>query len=304
MASIAVADRSFERLAVPARSATSVRLAGLAVLCATALVAPALLLVWMPLLLGVPHVASDIRYLVLPLPRRQLMLAVAASLLLVLLRAASVATGTNLLMVECVIVVGWLLATLAVEPTNRKRSLAIALFASAVIIGMPILFIAVAALAHNFIAIVAWLVVAKPTRRQALALGGAVVAFAAIAGLIGPVTSAITGGDASPWLTIDKAASVMFGGLPHGVGRGLLIGFAFLQGVHYAIWLGWIPASQQARSSKLAALAVGGATLVVLAGALRDPAWARTTYLALATFHIYLEIVVLAARWSARKATP
>src|SRR5262245_3420159 len=136
MASIAFADRPF--FAVPARSATTVRVAGLAVLCATALVAPALLLVWMPILLGVPHVASDIRYLVLPLPRRQLAVAIIASAALVALRAASVATGAKLLMPECVIVAGWLLATLAVEPAGRKRALAIAMFASALIIGMPI----------------------------------------------------------------------------------------------------------------------------------------------------------------------
>lgn len=299
MASIAYADQPF--LAVPARSATTVRFVGLAALCATALVAPALLLVWMPLLLGVPHVASDIRYLVVPLPRAQIALAMTASLTLVVLRAAMLATGANLLVAEAVIVAGWLLAALVLEPTARKRALGIALFASAVIIGMPIVFIAVAALAHNFVAIVAWIAVAKPTRKQALALVGGVVAFALIAGLVGPVTSALTGGDASPWLTVDKVARVMFGGLSHGVARGLLIAFAFLQGVHYAIWLGWIPASQATPKRGLATVAIAAAALGVLAGALVDPGWARTTYLALATFHIYLEIVILAARWSRRK---
>jgi hypothetical protein len=275
-----------------------VRFAGLAALCATALVAPALLLVWMPLFLGVPHVASDIRYLVLPLPRAQIALAIAASLALVALRAVAVTTGINLLLAEAAIVAGWLLAALVLEPAARKRALGIALFASAMIIGMPIVFIAIAALAHNFLAVVAWVVVTKPTKKQALTLVGGVALFAVIAGLVGPVTSAITGGDASPWLTVDKAAGVMFGGLPHSVARGLLIAFAFLQGVHYAIWLGWIPTSQGRPRSGLATIAVGAATLTVLAGALYNPAWARSTYLALATFHIYLEIVILAARWS------
>src|SRR5688572_10309580 len=97
MASIA-AEQPF--LAVPARSSTIVRFAGLAVLCATTLVAPALLLVWMPLLFGVPHVASDIRYLVLPLPRRQLVSAIGASAALVALRAAMVVTGAKLFHAE------------------------------------------------------------------------------------------------------------------------------------------------------------------------------------------------------------
>ncbi len=277
------------------------RLVGLAVLCATTLMAPALLLVWMPLLLGVPHVASDIRYLVMPLPRRQMVIAMAASLTLVGLKAASLSTGVNLMHAEVAIVAVWLLATLAVEPTCRKRAIGIALFASAIIVGMPIAFIVIAALAHNFLAVIAWLVVARPSRRQALTLGGALVGFVLVAATLGPITSALTGGDVSPWLTVDKAASMMFGGLPHGVARGLLLAFTFLQGVHYAIWLGWIPASQPARSSKLAVVAVAAATLAVIAGALRDPAWARITYLGLATFHIYLEIVVLAARWSRRR---
>lgn len=298
MASIGIADRPF--LAVPARSATIVRVVGLAVLCATTLVAPALLLVWMPILLGVPHVASDIRYLVLPLPRRQVAIAIAASALLVGLRAAMVVTGAKLLHLEVSVVAVWLLATLAADPASRKRAFGVALFASAVIIGLPIVFIAIAALAHNVIAIVAWVIVAKPTRRQAAILVGAVSAFAVIVAVLGPITSAISGGDVSPWLSIDKAATVMFGGLPLGVGRGLLLAFTFLQGVHYAIWLGWIPAAKPQRTSRLARVVVAGASLIVVAAALRDPAWARTTYLALATFHIYLEIVVLAARWARR----
>jgi hypothetical protein len=39
---------------------------------------------------------------------------------------------------------------------------------------------------------------------------------------------------------------------------------------------------------------------VIAAGCI-DAHWARSTYLALATFHIYLEIVVLAARVARRR---
>lgn len=297
MATLA-AERTF--LAVPAGSATIVRFAGLAVLCATTLAAPALLLVWLPLVLGVPHVASDIRYLVLPLPRRQLAIAIAASAVLVALRAAMVVTGAKLLHLEVGVVALWLLATVASDPASRKRAFGIALFGSALIVGMPIAFVAVAALAHNFLAVVAWLVVTKPSRRQAMLLVAGVAGFALVTALLGPATSALTGGDSSPWLSIDTAARVMFGGLPHEVGRALLLAFAFLQGVHYAIWLGWIPAATPRPTTALARVVVAGATLAVIAGALRDPAAARTIYLALATFHIYLEIVVLAARWARR----
>jgi hypothetical protein len=43
-------------------------------------------------------------------------------------------------------------------------------------------------------------------------------------------------------------------------------------------------------------LVIVASTLLVIAAALVDARWARTTYLALATFHIYLELVVLGAR--------
>ncbi len=297
MATIAVAERNF--VAVPARSAITVRFVGLAVLCALTLVAPALLLVWMPIVLGVPHVASDLRYLVLPLPRRQLVLAIVASATLVGLKAMSLGFGIDVTRAEVAVVAAWLLGTLVLDPTCRRRALGIAMFTSVMIVAMPLAFVVLAALAHNLITVIAWLVVARPSRREARALGGAVVGFVLVAALVGPVTAAATGGDASPWLSIDRAAVTMFGAIPRGAGRALLLGFTFLQSVHYAIWLRWIPTSQRTpRPHPVALAAIAGSTFVVIGAAVADPAWTRTTYLALATFHIYVEIVVLAARFS------
>jgi len=91
----------------------------------------------------------------------------------------------------------------------------------------------------------------------------------------------------------------MFGGLPLPAARGLMIAFTFLQAVHYAVWLDWIPSGAPRMPTKPWLLVTAG-TLVVITAALVDPAWARTTYLALATFHIYLELVVLAARGARR----
>jgi hypothetical protein len=68
----------------------------------------------------------------------------------------------------------------------------------------------------------------------------------------------------------------------------------FLQAVHYAVWLAWIPRALPPVA------AIVGAGVVVAAGCI-DATWARSTYLALATFHIYLEIVVLAARLVRRR---
>ena len=87
----------------------------------------------------------------------------------------------------------------------------------------------------------------------------------------------------------------MFGWLPPGAARASMLAFTFLEGVHYAIWLLWIPSSRPARPRHpLGIAAVAAGTVVVVgAAAWYGPAWARSTYLAVATFHIYLEVVVL-----------
>ena len=120
MASLA-ASAANRPVALPAGSASLVRIAGLAVLCAATLIAPALLLVWMPILLGVPHIASDIRFLVLPLPRREVVLAVVACAALVALKAASLIAGVSLLRAEMIVVAGWLVTMLALGNRQSAR---------------------------------------------------------------------------------------------------------------------------------------------------------------------------------------
>jgi hypothetical protein len=314
---VVVAAATDERLARPARSATTMQIAGLAGLCAIALVAPALLLVWMPIVLGVPHVASDLWYLVRPLPRRQLVVSVAACGALVALKAVALVTGIATVRGEAVVVAGWLLVMLALAqparrshaarrhartsaPRSRPGTWMLASLAAFAIIALPIQFAIVAAFAHNLVAIVAWLAVARPARKDALATIAAIGAAMLVVIGVGPALAGGTGGDASPWLTIDGAARVMFAGIPQPAARALMIAFTFLQAVHYAIWLHWIPSGARTRLPTKPWLVVVAGTLAVITAALVDPVWARATYLALATFHIYLELVVLAA-WAARR---
>ena len=73
--------------------------------------------------------------------------------------------------------------------------------------------------------------------------------------------------------------------------------FIFLQGVHYAVWLAWIPAAKPARIHPLVIVA----TIGVIAAGFVDARWTRTTYLALASFHIYLELIVLVVMAARRK---
>lgn len=316
MASLAASGANRVVVALPAGSASLVRIAGLAVLCAATLVAPALLLVWMPIVLGVPHVASDIRYLVLPLPRRQVVLAIGACAALVVLKATSLASGISLLRAEAIVVASWLVVMLALErggplhalqrhgaarPAARaSRAWLLVVGAGIAIVMLPFQFAVVAAFSHNLVAVIAWLVVRRPTWRHAVAILTAIAAAVAVLLAIGPTVASMTGGDASRWLTIDGAASMMFAGVPADTARALLIAFAFLQAVHYAIWLRWIPSGSPAPMRSAAWLCVAVATLAVIAAALVDAAWARTTYLALATFHIYLELVVLGVRAARR----
>lgn len=155
---------------------------------------------------------------------------------------------------------------------GRKRYAGIAwvvvAFAAMVVISLPIQFAFVAAFAHNIVAVIAWVVVKRPPRANALAT------VAAIAAGVGIVLAA----NAS-WI----------------------IAFTFLQGVHYLVWLDWMPRGAPRMPTKPWMLVVVG-LVAVLTAALVDPMWARGTYLALATFHIYLELVVLGARLARRYA--
>ena len=312
MASVAASESAFEIRPRRALHPTTVRVAGLGVVCAATMVAPALLLLWMPIVLGVPHIASDIRFLLLPLPRRQVVLGIVACTALVALKAAAIAGSIDLVRAEMIVVAGWLVGALAMPDGaterassrgRRRLAVGLALIAASVIIGLPIQFAVLATFVHNLIAVVAWVVVARPGRRQLAAIGATLAGGVLMVALVGSPIARQTGGDTTGGLAIDHAAAVMFGGLPAAAGRALLLAFAFLQAVHYAIWLAWIPASRsRGPTATIASVAIGAATLVVIGAALVDATWARGTYLALATFHIYLEIVVLAVRFARRRS--
>lgn len=295
MASVAAEN---EHVAL-ALNATAVRVIGLGALCVATMVAPALLFVWMPIVLGVPHVANDLRYLLLPLPRRQVVVGIIACTALVALKATSLVASVDLLRVEMVVVASWLVLALALSRGTRPNrfALGVGFVGASVIVGLPIQFALVAAFAHNVIAIGAWILVARPRRRQLAAIGMTLAVSVAVIVVAGSAVAAATGGDVTRWVAIDDAAAMMFGGLAVETGRALLIAFAFLQAVHYAIWLSWIPKSQPRRPAlSRASVVVAVVTLMVIGAATVDAAWARVTYLALATFHIYLEIVVITVR--------
>jgi hypothetical protein len=203
----------------------------------------AMLALWMPIALGIPHVAQDVRLLLVPMPRPQRTVSIVACALLVALELSALC-GHPFVHAEGVVVAAWLLAVtrtalvlpLAVGFDVWPVSVAIAAFA-----------------AHAVVGVILWIVMRRP---RALAI------------------AAIAVGAVLAWLA----------GEP----------LVFLQAVHYAVWLAWIPRALPPTA------ALAGAGVVIAAGCI-DAHWARSTYLALATFHIYLEIVVLAARVARRR---
>lgn len=227
---------------------------------------------WLPIAFGVPHVANDLRYLVAPLPPWQRIAALTGCALLVTLRAVAVATGVVLVQAEAIVVAAWLVAMVALAPTTRGR-FAFVLAAAAAIVALPVPFALAAALAHNVVAVVAWVVITRPGRKRALVTAGALVAFTSLLVAAGP--------------RLEPLAQALHVPAP------FAIAFLSMQALHYLIWLVWIPDGAPARIAVLVGLATVGAGCV-------NAAWTRATYLSLATFHIYLELVVLAARAARR----
>ncbi len=221
---------------------------------------------WMPLVCGVPHLANDVRYLVLPLPPHPRLLAIVACTMLVVLRMAGLAAGAPLYGLEALVVAAWLVATVACSPASRAV-MAATVGVGIAIVCAPVQFAAVAAVIHGAVALAVWIVVARPPLRKTAIVLGIVAAGVARAARSDPQ----------------------------------LAPFVWLQAVHYALWLVAIPRDAPVRR-RYPWLAVAIGLSIVLAAGAYDAAWAKATYLSLATFHIYLELVVLAARGARRRA--
>jgi hypothetical protein len=286
-----------------------------------ALLLPSLSLALAPIFLGVPHVVSDVRHMVIrrALPRWWLrtIVAFAGALLLVRLLEEASPLHAAPIVVENGVGVSWLLfAALGGAVLGGWRRTAPVVVAFAVVF-------AVGALAeprgfrfaflhgHNLLAVAIWLLLFR--RRGGLAwlpvalilIGGGLLATGALLGVtVHHGTLSLFG------LHLFAAADWIAPGLPDRWALGLTTAFAFLQSVHYAIWLVAIPQDD---------VRVGGATtfrmawrdmardlgggglwialaLVVVALVAGMVALARTRVLllSLATFHAWMEIAMLA----------
>ena len=301
---------------------------------AIAVLAPSLLIVVGPLVLGVPHLAADVRHLIVrrAWPRWWFVACAGFGLALLALRGLG-ETGSRIasLPVEHAVASAWVLlgavggaTAAATSRAERARSpggigwamrgwIAVAAAAGlgAFALGAPRLCRLALLHGHNLVAIVVWLALFRQGRRLALVpvalalVGGGVLASGALLGVtLGHGALSVAG------LHLFAAADWLAPGLPDSWAIAAATSFAFLQSVHYAIWLVAIPAGDRpgegGRSWRVAFRALvrdftpaGTSAVTVLAMlvavfGLAHPASTRRLVLSLATFHVWLELAVLA----------
>lgn len=279
---------------------------------AATLAAPSLLFMWAPLLLGVPHLIADVRYLVLTpysaIPQR------ARDVLVLGLLAATLWWFAPVVGLAAVVV------TLVLSPWRHTTLRTVSLRAGLLVLGVvacvvawrdPITTSYVLLHAHNVVAVVLFGLVFGRGRARWL-----------VPALVAAVVAAVAGGLVDPWLhraSLDNLAGYV---LPtHALDTWapitcarIAVLFIFLQSVHYTIWLRLLPEQARLRNAmrsfgaSLQALQHDFGRVLVIAFALlscglllwgwRDVFAARQGYLRIANFHAYLELAFL-ARWLA-----
>ncbi|MCU0681697.1 MAG: hypothetical protein MUF34_05485 [Polyangiaceae bacterium] len=296
---------------------------GVALLFAVTLAAPGALYVIGPAIFGVAHVASDVRYLVLrrDVPRPWVSLAIVASLLMVLVRAAPFFGLGHALLPRAEVTIGWgwaIVGALYGAHVGGRPWRALALAAPLLVIvaaawqapGRATLLFAYA---HNLIALVLWVLLFR--RRRAFALPA--LALAALgASLLASGAAFAPASLAAPsplgaWAArLFDDARMTLPALTEPRAIGVALSYVFLQALHYSVWLAWVPQDDArgegtlsfrmsfrslARDFGPAGLALVAALALVVAGAsLFSPHQTRALYLSLATFHGYLEVSALA----------
>jgi hypothetical protein len=270
------------------------------------LIAPLWLLALGPIVWGVPHLLSDVRYLVVRpgLHRRPSLVLFAGPLVLAAGLGAGAAAGLSAAAVA---------ATFARASRVRRGIAALLLLAGASTLAAlgPIADV-VFAHAHNAIAVIAWL--AWRPRIGHLHWGVlALYVVATFALLSGATDAVLIAGGALDWAPAGLGLGAHVGQLALGAAppmtARLVLGFAFAQAVHYAVWLRLVPEEDRARATPrgyrashaaLAAdlgrwpLVVCAALCLALAGwAVLDLAAAHAGYLRFALFHGHLELAAL-----------
>lgn len=289
---------------------------------------PVLMFVLGPILLGVAHVAADVRYLMLRrgLSRGWLYSLFATSvgfltlrileLSRVVERAASYELGAAALWMGAAALVAarhggaWSRAGCALLAIAALWLVAARDPGTAQLVFLHL---------HNLVALVAWAFLFRARPRPLLVpaliigAGAALLASGALyrLALYGPGATFLG-------LHVLRVSDWLAPGLRGDFAVGLVTAYVFLQSIHYAIWLNLIPQEQtlgqgtltfrMSLRSLLADFGAKGLAFVVVAagtvlvlGAL-SPERTRNVYVSLATFHGYLELTMLTYFWVGRRS--
>jgi hypothetical protein len=270
-----------------------------------------------PVLLGVPHLTSDVRYLLLGGAARPALLPPrATAIFLVTAAALGLAGWPRLAVLAGGLAVLW--AGLSRSSLAGRALLLLgAAGAAALALARPHTCAFLLAQGHNAVAVglAVWLV------------RGRMRAGWIPAALVGAGIAALALGACDGWLAGDSSAlgrgalaDALALVVPEGVGpvaaRRWVALFAFAQAVHYSAWLHWVPDAARAserpvsfrRSFDLLCAELGGPgarlavvlSLALPVAALLSLDGARRFYVSVAGFHVFLELAFLAALLAAR----
>jgi hypothetical protein len=286
---------------------------------ALAALAPGLLLLLGPLVLGVPHVVADLRYLVVRGPAS---LRGGAIIAIIVPLAAMTGFGVIEVMggsgdpaVEIAFGFAAIGTAVAVAPGRVMRRMIVGVVAAALAVPavmFPEATMIVLLFGHNFIALAIWCGFTRATVRlahRALVVGAALIGVGLIAiGVFDRATGVAVDGRA--WGGEGIARLPFAEGIDPVFAYRLVVGYAFLQALHYVVWLRLIPSTQSPSPAAstfkksltnlradfgLALIAIAAATIAVplLAGFV-DAERVRDGYLSLVLFHAWLELAVIA----------
>lgn len=276
---------------------------------------PYLLLLFSPILLGAPHALSDIWYLIAQdsgLPRRaRLLIAIFATI--VFSAGVLVLFGRHISpQLESLLLVALLAAPLVVvaplHATFAGWAIVAAVAYTLLVTDFPTR--AVVAHLHNMIALTFLFVLALPKWRAiGVFLAALLVTTLCAAGIAvslyysGVFLDPIASPAWSPFMSLALGAGPAVSGA-------LLFSYAFLQLMHFVVWIGFIPAFKRdinlavirrslgIRAALFVGLVVACVVIAAPIAALADPLQARQAYLTLVSFHGWMEISWLLAHMS------
>lgn len=210
--------------------------------------APVALFFLGPILLGTIHLAADVRYLVLrrTVPRALILGSIAAAIALTVVRVGVETHRIPLALADRVdVAVGctWVaFGLLSSHRADLRRWALPLLIAAGALVAHAHLVSRLLVHLHNVLAIVVWLVLFR--RRVGWATVPTILLIALTLVLLSGVTLPWTfgrGGDTAFGVYVENLAMWLSPGWPIEPALALTASFVFLQGVHYSVWLGWIP---------------------------------------------------------------